>query len=104
MTLHERRPCAVGNFEKARFWVDSLVHDRRALDFVLSVMGNDRVVLGSDYPFPLGEWRPGEMIATHHFSEDVKSKLLFRNACEFLGIHPPELDEEGGDDEEAVRP
>ena len=101
MKQHERKPCAVGNFDKARFWVDSLVHDRRALDFVMSVMGVDRVVLGSDYPFPLGEWRPGEMIATHHFDEEVKAKLLFRNACEFLGISmPDELDDD--DDVEDV--
>jgi aminocarboxymuconate-semialdehyde decarboxylase len=91
MRAHERKPCSIGSTEKARFWVDSLVHDRRALDFVLSVMGSDRVVLGSDYPFPLGEWRPGEMIATHHVSDDVKSKLLFRNACEFLGIEPTDI-------------
>lgn len=87
--LHRRVPSREGSsaFEKSRFWVDSLVHDRRALDFVLRVMGEDRVVMGSDYPFPLGEWRPGEMIATHQtMSTMVREKLLCKNACEFLNI------------------
>ena len=76
----------VESYPFRRFWVDSLVYDPEALDFVISVMGSDRTVLGSDYPFPLGKWRPGEMIAVHSFTDEVKSKLLFRNACELLGI------------------
>src|SRR5690606_20579553 len=36
-----------------RFWIDSLVHDAKALDFVLDVMGEDYICCGSDYPFPL---------------------------------------------------
>eukprot|EP00656_Telonema_subtile_P036535 TRINITY_DN40545_c0_g1_i1.p1 TRINITY_DN40545_c0_g1~~TRINITY_DN40545_c0_g1_i1.p1 ORF type:complete len:173 (+),score=14.39 TRINITY_DN40545_c0_g1_i1:98-616(+) len=71
----------------SQIYVDSLVHDRRALDFVLQVIGEDRVLLGSDYPFPLGEWHPGEMIDTHlALSRETKEKMLFKNACEFLGI------------------
>lgn len=37
-----------------RFWVDSLVHDDDALLFVLKILGESRMILGSDYPFPLG--------------------------------------------------
>src|SRR2546430_3745330 len=40
-------------------YVDSLVHDPRALRFILDCFGHERVALGSDYPFPLGEARPG---------------------------------------------
>lgn len=35
-----------------KFWVDSLVHDEKVLQYVVDVMGEDRVCLGSDYPFP----------------------------------------------------
>lgn len=92
MQLHHRTPSQenIPNenaFHRSRFWVDSLVHDRRALDFVIRVMGEDRIVMGSDYPFPLGEWRPGEMIATHQpLSHSAREKLLCLNALEFLGI------------------
>ncbi len=43
----------------ARFYVDSLVHDERALRGLIELMGVERIALGSDYPFPLGEERPG---------------------------------------------
>jgi hypothetical protein len=41
-----------------RFWADSLVHDADALDTIVRVFGEDKVCLGSDYPFPLGEYTP----------------------------------------------
>src|SRR5205085_556211 len=36
-----------------RIYLDSLVHDARALRFVIDLFGADRVALGTDYPFPL---------------------------------------------------
>ena len=42
-----------------RFYVDSAVFDERTLQFLVEIMGADRVLLGSDYPFPLGEERVG---------------------------------------------
>jgi aminocarboxymuconate-semialdehyde decarboxylase len=45
-----------------KFWVDSLVHDPTAMKFLIDVMGEDRICLGSDYPFPLGEHHPGKLI------------------------------------------
>ncbi|XP_018014707.1 2-amino-3-carboxymuconate-6-semialdehyde decarboxylase isoform X2 [Hyalella azteca] len=68
------------------FWCDSLVHDQRALDLLLQVVGEDRVVLGSDYPFPLGEHVPGQLVRQSSLPQDVKSKILFTNAMDFLGL------------------
>ena len=39
-----------------RVWVDSLVHDADTLNGIVKVFGAERVALGSDYPFPLGEY------------------------------------------------
>lgn len=36
-------------------WIDSLVHDPDLLDYVLKKIPSANMVLGSDYPFPLGE-------------------------------------------------
>ncbi|KYQ93999.1 aminocarboxymuconate-semialdehyde decarboxylase [Tieghemostelium lacteum] len=70
-----------------KFWVDSLVHDPEALKFLVKLMGDDKVVLGTDYPFPLGELQPGQLIQSiKEFSDDTKSKLLHSNALEFLGL------------------
>lgn len=69
-----------------KFWLDSLVHDRDVLKYVVKLVGDNRVALGSDYPFPLGEEKPGQLIESCDFSPEVKEKLLFRNALEWLGI------------------
>lgn len=70
----------------ARLWVDSLTHDEEALRAVLKMFGERRVCMGSDYPFPLGEERPGEMIRAMNWGEAVESRLLVENAIEFLGV------------------
>jgi aminocarboxymuconate-semialdehyde decarboxylase len=70
-----------------RFWVDSLVHDPKALEFIIEIFGKNRVVLGSDYPFPLGEDNPGRLIeGLDCLDIDTKAKLLGENALEVLGV------------------
>jgi aminocarboxymuconate-semialdehyde decarboxylase len=70
----------------ARFYVDSLVHDADALRLLLGLFGVNRVALGSDYPFPLGEAHPGALIESMDFSASDKTKLLSGTAREFLGL------------------
>jgi aminocarboxymuconate-semialdehyde decarboxylase len=69
-----------------RFYVDSAVFDQRALEFLVDTMRSERVMLGSDYPFPLGEHHVGELIQSSHFSAGVKAQLLGKNAEKFLGL------------------
>ncbi|CAB4020016.1 2-amino-3-carboxymuconate-6-semialdehyde decarboxylase-like [Paramuricea clavata] len=84
--------CAVENNVSPRkyigkFYTDSLVHDEKALQFLVSIVGEDNVILGSDYPFALGEHRPGQLIqSTYKDAPEVEAKLLYRNAVEFLGL------------------
>jgi tryptophan 2,3-dioxygenase len=70
-----------------RFYVDSAVFDERALQFLVATMGAHRVMLGSDYPFPLGEERVGSLIRSSHLTAMAKTRLLGGNAKEFLGLH-----------------
>ncbi|MCH7994736.1 MAG: amidohydrolase [Planctomycetes bacterium] len=70
-----------------RFYVDSLVHDADALRFLIELMGADRIALGSDYPFPLGEASPGRLIdSMTGLSDETKKRLLAGTALEFLGL------------------
>eukprot|EP01147_Barroeca_monosierra_P009905 gene9903-2090_t len=70
-----------------KFWVDTAVHDNDALAYLVSVIGQDKVILGSDYPFPLGEQNVGECVETNtKFTSDIKDKLMAKNCVEFLGI------------------
>ncbi|HEY9793123.1 MAG TPA: amidohydrolase family protein [Candidatus Obscuribacterales bacterium] len=84
--------CAVDNKTAphnyaGKFWVDSLVHDPRALKFIIEILGENRIALGTDYPFPLGELQPGHLIdSTPELSEATKDRLLWKNAVEWLGL------------------
>lgn len=68
-----------------KFWIDALVHDPQALKFIIDVMGEDTICMGSDYPFPLGEHHPGKLIETEITQQALKDKLLFQNAQRWLG-------------------
>src|SRR5881394_3047575 len=70
----------------ARFYVDSLVHDADALALLLKLFGTQRVALGSDYPFPLGETKPGQLIESMKVSAKEKARVLSGAAREFLGL------------------
>lgn len=82
--------CAIDNPVNPReylgkFWIDALVHDPKALEFVVDVMGNWSVCMGSDYPFPLGEHVPGSLIESMPFDSKTKEALLWDNAMRWLG-------------------
>jgi aminocarboxymuconate-semialdehyde decarboxylase len=70
-----------------RIYVDSLVHDPHALRLLLHHLGSERIALGSDYPFPLGEDRPGALIdSLTELDERVRQRLFAGTALEFLGM------------------
>ncbi|GIH75608.1 amidohydrolase family protein [Planobispora longispora] len=69
-----------------RFSVDSVVFDERALRLLVDTMGEDRVMLGSDFPYPLGESPVGSLVRGAEFlSGTARAKLLGGNAVRFLG-------------------
>lgn len=70
----------------SRLYFDSLVHESRMLDHLISLAGPERVMLGTDYPFPLGELQPGTLIESVEYSEDTKAKLFHGSACDWLGM------------------
>ncbi|MEZ5017185.1 MAG: amidohydrolase family protein [Flavipsychrobacter sp.] len=84
--------CAIDNEVNPReylgkFWIDALTHDDKALEYIVDVMGEDKVCMGSDYPFPLGEHHPGKLIESMDvFSQTQKDKLLFENAMNWMNI------------------
>ena len=90
---HAVRPdlCAVDNphsplADVGKFWVDALVHDPRSLQLVLDVVGVEKVAVGSDYPFPLGETQPGQLVESLSLSPDIQAKIMTTNALSWLGL------------------
>ena len=84
--------CAIDNPKSPRdyldrFFVDSLVHDKKALEFLIATMGEDQICLGTDYPFPLGELEAGKLIRNMpELGKSTQRKLLFENAERWLGL------------------
>lgn len=75
------------NGTPARFYLDSLVFDPGALRLLLELFGRERIALGSDYPFPLGEAHPGQLVESmEELSAKDKAQILSGTALEFLGM------------------
>ena len=55
--------------------------------YLINLVGANRVALGSDYPYPLGEDRPGTLIESMDtLSTETKAQVLHKTAREFLGL------------------
>jgi Predicted metal-dependent hydrolase of the TIM-barrel fold len=83
--------CAVDNAVNPRaylhrIYLDSLVHEPLMLRYLLNLMGAEQIALGSDYPFPLGEEKPGKLIESAELDEGTKARLLHGTALEWLKL------------------
>lgn len=74
-----------------KFWVDSATHDERLLRYVVEMQGSNRVALGSDYPFPLGDLTIGKFIEDMDFSDEVKEDIYCNATLEWLNISKKQL-------------
>ena len=69
-----------------KFYLDSLVHSPEMLDYIVNLVGTDKIALGTDYPFPLGELEPGKLIHSMPYDDQVKEQLLSGSALRWLGL------------------
>ena len=70
----------------SRLYFDSCVHDPQALRYLVDTVGIEQVMLGTDYPFPLGEQEPGSGIAALGLEESGQRRLYHGTALEWLGL------------------
>jgi aminocarboxymuconate-semialdehyde decarboxylase len=68
-----------------RFHVDSVVHDNEALAFVARTFGPDRVLFGSDWPFPMGVLDPARL---EGLEEPLRRRLLWDNPQALRAQYP----------------
>ncbi len=69
-----------------KFYLDSLVHEPSVLRYMIDLFGADCIALGSDYPFPLGEEIPGEMIKNMKLDKNIVSALYADTALKWLNL------------------
>ncbi len=74
-----------------QFYLDSLVHNKYVLDAIVQLVGYDKVAMGTDYPFPLGDLDPGVDIHGLNYSREVKEWLLYKSALEWLNLSDDQL-------------
>jgi aminocarboxymuconate-semialdehyde decarboxylase len=69
-----------------KFWVDSVTHDPLMLEYVLKLQGSKKVMLGSDYPFPLGDLEIGKFIEEMDLPASVKEDIFSNSVLEWLQL------------------
>jgi aminocarboxymuconate-semialdehyde decarboxylase len=67
-----------------RFWVDSATHDPKLLRYILDAIGDERVCLGTDYPFPLGDLEIGAFIEKMDLSKQTMENIFHANTIAWL--------------------
>lgn len=68
-----------------RFYYDSLTHDAHLLKTLIEFAGADHVLLGSDYPFDMGDARPAHMVQALGLDTVSEAKILNSNAAKLFG-------------------
>jgi len=71
-----------------RIYFDTVVFDRRQVDFLLQIYGPERLLMGTDYPFDMAEPDPLRLLG--HLDLDARQKVLGGNAARLLSLTGPE--------------
>lgn len=76
-----------------KFWVDSITHDPVYLKYCIDLIGSEKICLGSDYPFPLGDLEIGKFIAEMDLPQQDLDNIFYQSTLDWLGM---KKDEEKG--------
>lgn len=69
-----------------RFSVDTVVFSEPSLQLLVATLGPQSLMMGSDYPYPLGERPAGAVVRSAQLSEADRALILGSNAATFLGL------------------
>lgn len=69
-----------------KFWVDNITHDPKLLEWIIDAVGSEKVTLGSDYPFPLGDLEIGAFMNQMNMPESTMQGIVWDNVLAWLGI------------------
>ena len=76
-----------------RFYFDTLTHDEALLRALIDYVGPEHVLLGSDYPFDMGDARQVDTVRALGLAPDVEEAILAGNAESLLGLEPVRREE-----------
>ncbi len=73
-----------------KFWVDSITHDATFLKYAIDLIGSDKICLGSDYPFPLGDLEIGKFIEEMDLPQEDVENIFYQSTLDWLGLSSKE--------------
>jgi aminocarboxymuconate-semialdehyde decarboxylase len=71
-----------------RFWFDTITHSQPALRYLVQTFGSDHVLLGTDYPFDMGDTHPVETVDALDLSPEERQQILGASAARLFGLSP----------------
>jgi aminocarboxymuconate-semialdehyde decarboxylase len=69
-----------------RFMYDTIAHSKPLMEYIISQVGVERLMLGSDYCFPVGYERPVGVIEELHLTSEQRKLILGETAAKILKI------------------
>jgi aminocarboxymuconate-semialdehyde decarboxylase len=69
-----------------KLYFDSIVHSAAALQYLIQVVGAERVVVGTDYPMAMGDFEPVRKIDSLNLTDEERSQVLGANAARALNL------------------
>ena len=70
----------------AAMYYDTIVQDTRALRYLADIVGAERIMMGSDMPFPIGDLAPLTIVQETHFTEAERASINGRLAQRLFGL------------------
>ena len=69
-----------------KFWVDCITHDIDMLKYIVKAVGSEKVCLGTDYPFPLGDLEIGKFIEDSDLPQQDIDNIFSQSTLDWLGL------------------
>ena len=69
-----------------KLYFDSIVHSVAALQYLVQVVGADRVVVGTDYPMAMGDFESVSKVKQLDLADGEREKILGGNAARALNL------------------
>jgi aminocarboxymuconate-semialdehyde decarboxylase len=72
-----------------RFYYDTLLFDRRAIRYLIDMMGHTQVLVGTDYPYQPPEVPCDKSLKSLNLPANVHEDITWNNCFRFLGVEAP---------------
>jgi aminocarboxymuconate-semialdehyde decarboxylase len=73
-----------------RLYFDTVVFDVNVLRLVCAMAGIEKVVLGTDYPFPIGHFEPMTIVNALYLTDDERAAIAGATATRLFNIEAVE--------------